>query len=331
MPENTWMMQAGIFAATGFAAMLATGLVLRELRKRAILDRPNARSSHVVPTPRGGGLGIVPVVLVAWALIATSQGGPSGLGAVLPAALLLAIVSWIDDLRGLSAAIRLLFHSAAIAVGLFALPGESLIFGGLLPLPIDRLGAGLIWLWFVNLFNFMDGIDGISGVELITLGLGLALVAAVSDGLGTAPLLAVTLAGAAAGFLVWNWSPARIFLGDVGSVPLGYLAGWLLLQTAAAGHPWAAIILPLYYLADATITLLRRLLRKERIWEAHREHFYQRAVQWGLSHGQVASRIIATNLALVALATMTPRLGVWAVALAAMAVAILIAELGRRR
>ena len=331
MPENTWLMQAGVFAASGLAALVATGMVLRELRKRAILDRPNARSSHTAPTPRGGGLGLVPVILVAWILITIGQGGPPGVGIGLLAALLLAIVSWIDDLRGLSAAIRLLVQAVAVAIGLVALPEESLIFSGLLPLPIDRLVAGIIWLWFVNLFNFMDGIDGISGVELITVGLGLAILAAISEGLESATFPALTLAGVAAGFLVWNWSPARIFLGDVGSVPLGYLAGWLLLYTAAAGHPWAAVILPLYYFADATITLLSRLLRGERIWEAHREHYYQQAVQGRLSHGQVTLRIAAANLALIAIAAMSSRIGVWATIPAVVVVGVLLANLRRNR
>ncbi len=322
---------AAVFAATGLATWLATWLVLRELRRRAILDQPNRRSSHHVPTPRGAGLAVVPVVLAAWAMIASRDGSLTGLGAVLPAAMLLALISWLDDLRGLTAAIRLLVQIAAVAAGLAALPPGSLVFNGLLPLPVDRVLAALIWLWFVNLFNFMDGIDGITGVELASIGTGLAVLATIageSEGTG---LLAVALVGASIGFLAWNWAPARIFLGDVGSVPLGYLSGWLLLQAALAGHWLAAAILPLYYLTDATVTLLRRLARGEKIWEAHREHYYQTAVQGGLSHRQVSMRIIATNLVLIAAAAMTPEIGAWATLPAMGAVALLIAELRRHR
>lgn len=320
-----------VFAATSLSAALATWLVLRELRRRDILDRPNRRSSHVVPTPRGGGLGVVPIVLVAWAVIAARDPALVGLRIVLPAALLLALVSWFDDLRGLSAAVRLLAQAAAVAAGMAALPSDALVFDGFVPLPIDRLVTGLCWLWFVNLFNFMDGIDAISGVELVSVGVGVALVATVVGGLGGVALLAMALVGAAAGFLVWNRPPARVFLGDVGSVPLGYLCGWLLIQAALAGLWWAAAILPLYYLTDATVTLLRRLFRGERIWEAHREHFYQRAVQAGLSHGQVAVRILAANLVLVAAAVASPFTGTWAALPAIAAVATLIVVLTRPR
>jgi UDP-N-acetylmuramyl pentapeptide phosphotransferase/UDP-N-acetylglucosamine-1-phosphate transferase len=111
--------------------------------------------------------------------------------------------------------------------------------------------------------------------------------------------LAAAVAAAAAGFLVWNWAPARIFLGDVGSVPLGYLLGFLLLEQAARGHWKVAVILPLYFLADATITLLRRLSRGQRVWQAHRQHFYQRAVQRGLGHAAVVQRVIAADIVLI--------------------------------
>lgn len=318
-----------IFAATCVGAATATGLILRELRRRSILDQPNRRSSHVHPTPRGGGLGAVPVVLAAWAVIALGDSSLADLGVVLPAAVLLAVVSWMDDLRGLSPATRLLVQIAAVAAGLAALPPDALVFQGFLPLPIDRLLSGLLWLWFVNLFNFMDGIDGISGVELASIGGGMALVATILGNLEGLASLSVALVGAAAGFLVWNRPPARIFLGDVGSVPLGYLCGWLLLHAALAGLWWAAVILPLYYLIDASLTLLCRLLRGERIWEAHRQHFYQRAVQGGLSHGQVTARILAANLVLIGAAIASPFVGAWAALPSLAAVAALIAELHR--
>lgn len=329
--DSTGMAHAIVFAATGTVTVLATWLVLRELRRRAILDRPNRRSSHVEPTPRGGGLGVVPVVLIAWAVIAVRDPALVGLGIVLPAAVVLALVSWADDLRGLSAAVRLLTQTVAVAAGLAVVPSDALVFNGILPLPIDRLLAGLFWLWFVNLFNFMDGIDGISGVELASIGGGLTLVATIAGSLDGFSLLAMSLVGGAAGFLVWNRPPARVFLGDVGSVPLGYLCGWLLIQAALAGLWWSVAILPLYYLTDATATLLRRLFRGERIWKAHREHFYQRAVQAGLSHGQVTARILATNLVLIAAAGASLFIGAWATLPAICAVATLIVVLSRAR
>jgi UDP-N-acetylmuramyl pentapeptide phosphotransferase/UDP-N-acetylglucosamine-1-phosphate transferase len=327
-----WIAVVGA-VVTFLASLLATRLVLAHLSRRAILDHPNPRSSHAVPTPRGGGLALIAVLVPAWALVAlfAPGGSPAALWP-LAAALLLAAVSWRDDLAGLPAHIRLLAHIGAVAVGLLAFAGEGPIFRGLLPLSLDRAAAGLLWLWFLNLFNFMDGIDGIAGGESAALGIGVALVAWLAALPPATALYGLTAAAAALGFLWWNWHPARIFLGDVGSVPLGYLLAWLLLELASRGAWAAALILPLYYLADASLTLLARLLRGERIWRAHREHFYQRAVQGGLTHAQVVRAILVADAALVALA-------LWSVAapvaaafiLAALAVALLLAFLGTRR
>jgi UDP-N-acetylmuramyl pentapeptide phosphotransferase/UDP-N-acetylglucosamine-1-phosphate transferase len=235
---------------------------------------------------------------------------------------LLAAISWADDLKPQPAILRFGVQVAAVALGLWTLHPQVLLFQGLLPLPADRVLTALLWLWFVNLFNFMDGIDGISAVETIAIGGGLAAVWA----LGYQPLVRTFLAGAVAaaavGFLFWNWAPSRIFLGDVGSVPLGYLLGGLLLLIAASGYWVSALILPLYYLADASITLGKRALRREKLWQAHREHFYQRAVQRGFSHAAVAGRIAACNAILVILAIFAA----WAPAgqaLIALAVALL--------
>ncbi len=139
------------------------------------------------------------------------------------------------------------------------------------------------------------------------------------------------LAAATLGFLVWNWAPAKLFLGDVGSVPLGYLLGWLLLDTAMNGEWAVALILPLYYLADATITLVKRAARGARLWQAHREHFYQRAVQGGASHSRVAAQVLACNAVLVVLAIITATGGrAWpTLAASAVTVAVLLAILER--
>jgi UDP-N-acetylmuramyl pentapeptide phosphotransferase/UDP-N-acetylglucosamine-1-phosphate transferase len=288
---------------TSFAiSAVGTRLVLAHLRARAILDHPNERSSHATPTPRGGGIAVLAAVLPIWLLIAVF-GPDSSRNALWPigAALILALVSWRDDMRGLSAGMRFGVHIGAVAIGLVAFVLREPIFQGVFPLWLDRLAAGFVWLWFLNLFNFMDGIDGITGGQTAALGIGAALVGLAVAAEGDA-LYGLTIAAAALGFLWWNWHPAKIFMGDVGSVPLGYLLGWLLLDLASRGAWAAALILPLYYLADASLTLLRRLLRGERIWQAHREHLYQRAVQGGLSHSAVVGAILLADVALIGLA-----------------------------
>jgi UDP-N-acetylmuramyl pentapeptide phosphotransferase/UDP-N-acetylglucosamine-1-phosphate transferase len=313
-------------AAVFLVSCVGTRLLITILRRRAVLDRPNERSSHVVPTPRGGGIAVIGASVVAWlTLCAVGLMPPSGVVVALGAAGL-ALVSWLDDLRGLSPGVRLLAQFAAVVVGIWALPSGA-IFQGWLPLGLDRIAAALLWVWFVNLFNFMDGIDGIDGSEAAAIGIGIALVVGGSLDL-TAP--AAAIAAAALGFLVWNWAPARIFLGDVGSVPLGYLLGFLLYQLALRGAWQAALILPLYFLADATLTLLRRLARGERVWQAHREHFYQRAVQRGLGHAAVVCRVIAADIVLIACACAAVRgWGFAALCVALLTVVMLLVALGR--
>ena len=320
--------------ATFGAARLGTRMVLRILRHKSILDHPNLRSNHRVPTPRGGGLALVPVVLVLWLYVSIFAGSVGGTWLVILAALAIAAVSWLDDLKSLPMTPRLVvqFFAAAVCWALAAPGGQ--VFQGLLPPWLDAAAAVLVWVWFVNLFNFMDGIDGISGQEIAWIGAGLCVVIILGGAVTglrdyVSPALAIVLGVASLGFLPWNWPPARIFLGDVGSVTLGFLAGWLLLNAAAAGFWAAAMLLPLYYLGDATLTLGRRILRGERFWQAHKEHHYQVAVARGASHAAVVRVISATNWVLFSCAVLSLVGGVAvpaALTIGAVAVAIVLAR-----
>ncbi|WP_337996555.1 glycosyltransferase family 4 protein [Oleispirillum naphthae] len=312
-----------LFGGFCLAGAAATGLALRWLRARRILDMPNARSSHAVPTPRGGGLAVTPLVLGGLAVWFSSHGGSAADWAMLAGALLLAAVSWIDDRRTLTPLPRFAAQIVAAAAVLALMP-KSAILGGLLPSWAEKLVLGLAWVWFVNLFNFMDGIDGITGVETIAIALGLFVAA--PGVLAGGPLAIV--AGTTLGFLVWNWHPAKIFMGDVGSIPLGFVLGYLLLSMTAL-HPagWAvALILPAVYWADATVTLARRAFAGKPVWRAHREHFYQRATQGGWSHARVSALIAFADIVLIALARAAARTGPWlALAAAAVATALILA------
>ena len=310
----------------------ATVALIPVLRRVQILDHPNDRSSHVAPTPRGAGLALVPIVAIGWAAAAVWVNEPVDLTILwcVLGALLLCALSWLDDMRGLSPLIRLGAHGFVVAALLSLQPAETLYAQGLLPLWADRLVAGFIWLWFINLFNFMDGIDGISGIETLSIGVGLIVLALGAASLSPSITPAAVLAGAALGFLFLNWHPAKIFLGDSGSVPLGLLLGWLLLDLAAKGFWAAAVILPLYYLADATITIFVRILRGEKIWQAHRQHFYQRAVAGGSSHSQVVAMIGIANVGLIALALLSVNYEIVALIGAAFIVIVLLFALQRR-
>jgi len=296
------------FGLSAVLALIATGFVRQRLADRAILDVPNERSSHEEPTVRGGGWAIIPIIFLGW-IAAYALNSPDSfqteLVCLIGAAIGLAWISWKDDTGGIAPKWRLLAHIAAAGLVLAAVPPSSPIFQGLLPGILDRIAALLLWIWFINLFNFMDGIDGIAGVETVSIGLGSALIFGVTATTQELGLAGAVMAGAAIGFLKWNWHPARIFLGDIGSIPLGFLLGWLLLRLAAEGQWAAALILPLYYLVDATITLVRRAVRGERVWQAHRNHFYQRAVQAGKSHAAVSSAIAVCNLMLIGLASLS--------------------------
>jgi UDP-N-acetylmuramyl pentapeptide phosphotransferase/UDP-N-acetylglucosamine-1-phosphate transferase len=289
-----------VAVATGVLSCSATRALIPVLRRRNILDCPNDRSSHMVPVPRGGGLAAIGSVLLVWLLLAWQGLVAGDVIAISLGAALLAIVCWVDDLRGLSPVPRLAAQAAAVAIGVSVLlQPQDPLHGWPWP-PAQLAIVGVVWVWAVNLFNFMDGIDGIAGTEAASIGAGLLVF--TTFGAGADPVLALlcaALLGGSIGFLVWNWSPARIFLGDVGSAPLGYLLGFLLLGLAVRGFWKIALILPLYFLADATITLGRRLLRGERVWQAHREHFYQLAVRRGLSHAAVVKRIITADVVLI--------------------------------
>ncbi len=300
----SWALVTGVAIGTVAVSAGGTALLCRVLRRRAILDHPNERSSHSIPTPRGAGIAVVGSLLAGWLVLALTLSEGASIWVMLGAAAMLALFSWADDLRGLGILPRLAIQAATVVVVLVSLPADALMFQGLLPLIPDRLIAALLWLWFVNVYNFMDGIDGITSIETTTIAGGIAVLGIF---IGITPVLgafAVIALASALGFLPWNWHPARIFLGDVGSVPLGFLMGWLLVMLAISGHWAPALILPGYYLADATLTLARRALRRKTVWRAHREHIYQKAVQARRRHDQTVILILVVNLGLVGLAAL---------------------------
>jgi len=322
------------------ASWLLTGFVYQKLRARAIMDLPNERSMHKVPVPRGGGLAVVTVIGAGMVLFLLFTHAFSPALAQTPFALLLAAlvllmgVSWLDDKKGLRASIRLGAHLLAAGLGVWALGPKATLFGDALPLALDRTIMVFGWAWMINLTNFMDGIDGITSVQSTTTALGaglcLWLVGLFFVG-GQLPAddlaLAALIAGACLGFLPHNWHPAKLFLGDVGSVPLGFLMGFLLLRLATQGHPTAALILPLYYLADSGLTLAHRAFRGEKFWLPHRTHFYQRAAAGEERHDLVTLWIFKTDLLLIMLACISLFYPLPALVAAVLLVALLLRKL----
>jgi len=266
--------------------------------------QPSARSSHDQPTPQGGGVAVVlAVLLAAWIHLSSGllQNEASQLLVVTAATTLLALVGAIDDIRSLPAAARLAMQCIAVGAVITALPNDVQILPQV-PSWIERAGVFVAAVWFVNLVNFMDGIDWMTVAEVVPVTAAI-LALGLGDVIGTLPtVIAAALLGAIIGFAPFNRPVAKVFLGDVGSLPIGLLLGWILLQLAGSGHLAAAVILPLYYLADATITLLGRIARAEPISQAHRTHFYQRATDRGFTVSEVVTRVFLLNLTLAALA-----------------------------
>ena len=289
----TYLLVALLCAAA--ASALITGIVRAYAVRSSLLDVPNERSLHAAPTPRGGGVAIVLVMLTGIAGLAALRALPAPLAWTLGVGGgMVAAIGWLDDRRGVSAPVRALVHALAAAWAL------AWIWGELTPMAI--LGAlGIVWA--INLYNFMDGIDGLAAGEAVCTGvIGGGLLLAAGD--ASLALVAFLLAAAAAGFLGWNWAPARIFMGDVGSGFLGYTFGTLALLSHRAGSvPLTLWLLVMgVFLFDATLTLVRRMLRGERWYEAHRSHAYQRLVRAGSSHAAVTRLAMLVTLGLGALA-----------------------------
>lgn len=284
-------------------AWFLTALLRRYALARSLLDVPNARSSHSLPTPRGGGVAIVVAFLAGLCLAFFA-----GLGiaaelfyALLGAGLGIALLGFLDDHGHIAARWRLLGHFLAAAWALYWLGGlpPLAVFGGLLQLSwIGHVLAAFYLVWLLNLYNFMDGIDGIASVEAICVCLGGAILYALLETSLLTDLLLLMLAAAVLGFLLWNFPPARIFMGDAGSGFLGIVLGVLSLQAAWISPVllWGWLILLGVFIVDATLTLLRRLLRGEKVYEAHRSHAYQYASRQFGRHLPVTLAVLAINL-----------------------------------
>ncbi|MFJ2985507.1 MULTISPECIES: glycosyltransferase family 4 protein [unclassified Pseudomonas] len=290
-----------LILAAGLASLLMTAALRRYALSRSLLDIPNARSSHTEPTPRGGGLAFVVAFLLALSALGwAGQVAPGLLIGLLGAGGLVAVVGFMDDHGHIAARWRLLGHFAAAAWGLYWLGGVPplAVFGVRLELQWLWVAFGALYLvWLLNLYNFMDGIDGIASIEAVCVCLGGCVLYWMTGNL-QAICLPLLLAVTVAGFLFWNFPPARIFMGDAGSGFLGIVLGLLSLQ-AAWINPlffWGWLILLGVFVVDATFTLGRRLLRGERVYEAHRSHAYQYASRYHASHRPVSMAVAVINL-----------------------------------
>lgn len=323
----------------GLAASISAVLIraTRPMLLRVALAKPNARSSHRIPTPQGAGIAVTAATLLAGGTVIMLAGSPqlSVPFTVFAASLFIAAVGFADDVRPLPVVPRLLLQAIAVAAVLFAAP-DSLRIVPACPLLLERALLLIAGLWFVNLVNFMDGLDLMTSVEAVPITVAVALLGSFGHVPPATAIVAAALCGALLGFVPYNRPVAKIFLGDVGSLPIGLLLGWCLLELALHQQVAAALLLPLYYLADATVTLLRRMARREPFWAAHRSHFYQRATDNGFSVWRVVGEVFALNLALALLAVASvalnsPTVDIALLAAGALAVALVLRRFSRPR
>jgi UDP-N-acetylmuramyl pentapeptide phosphotransferase/UDP-N-acetylglucosamine-1-phosphate transferase len=302
----TWAFRGAAIAA--ISAFICVGLIvfLYPLLQRYALAKPNARSSHRQPTPQGGGIAVVAATVVATVLGVFILGASftAPLVTAFASVIIMACVGAADDIHPLKVTPRLALQALAVLAAVYALPNDlRVVF--FLPLWLERLLLFVGGVWFVNLVNFMDGIDWMTVAEVVPITGALVALGCLGALTRDAIAVALALCGAMLGFAYFNRPTARLFLGDVGSLPIGLLVGWLLVLLAGSGHLTAALLLPLYYLADATLTLIRRWSNGERVWQAHRTHYYQRATDRGFSVTEVVTRVFGLNIALTVLAIVT--------------------------
>lgn len=287
-------------AAAIVLSSVLTFLARRYAQRRNVLDLPNDRSSHTQPTPRGGGIGIV-VVVAAYGVIALWQGLlEPHIALALAGGLLIAFVGWLDDHRHVSQWVRLIVQIVSAVWAVYWLGGKTLWQIGPYAIDLGMLGnvvAALLLVWLTNLYNFMDGIDGFAGMEgAFVCGVGGLLLWA--DGATSLAAFAWVLAGGCVGFLTWNWPPAKVFMGDVGSAAVGFLIGVLAFASETTGGAPTLLWLVLagLFVADATLTLFLRAWRGERWYSAHRSHAYQLLTRRGWSHLRVTVFALSINL-----------------------------------
>ncbi len=291
------MFETIIFLTVFLLTFIGVGQFRRWSLRKEFLDVPNERSSHITPTPRGGGIIIVFICLISYLLLSLFFNGKFA-WSYFVGAVLIAFISWLDDLYSVSFVWRFLIHSTAACLIIFEIGFWNEIY-----LPVSGVtefglaGAIITFLWIVwltNAYNFMDGIDGIAGMQAFTAGIGWLLIGKII-GIETTAIYGGVVAFSALGFLMHNWQPAKIFMGDVGSAFLGFTFACLPLISKKEDSadssilPLIAVLLVWLFIFDSIFTFCRRLLKKQKVWTAHREHFYQRMIIGGRSHAFVAS------------------------------------------
>lgn len=283
--------------------LLGTKYLIQFLSKKNITDIPNHRSSHQIPVPRGGGIAMVVSLLASLLLYIFYYQANCQLFYFISAVLLAATISFLDDISEVRISLRLLIQTIAVWLMMQATPSyDHTVLLHFMPLWLEKACVGFGLLAFLNVYNFMDGIDGITAsqtIHIATTTLLFYLLTPIDEPLVL--VVAISLIAISLAFLCFNWQPAQIFMGDVGSISLGLICGWLLINLGLHGYLASTIIIPAYYFADGVFIVLRRLCKGEKIWEPHAQHFFQKAAKRNKSHAKIVKKIIIANFLLAML------------------------------
>jgi len=273
--------------------LLGTRLTILTFRKRTMpFDPASLRPDYKKPPMNDGGVAAVMALIICLLVADVNY-------AIILAMFLLASMSLLDELITIPLLVRLLVQLLAVLIAINVVGVQT--FGGFFSPSVDRAITALIWIWFINAFKLMDGLDGISAMEMICIGMGLCLMTGLTGRVFPSPLAVYSLIVGAAGcgFIWWNWYPAKILLGEVGSVPIGFLLGYLLLIAIADGYPYAAMILPAYHVSDATLTMIRRIAKGRKLMADHGDYYYLRALRSGRRPDAVVRYMFGINFLLI--------------------------------
>jgi UDP-N-acetylmuramyl pentapeptide phosphotransferase/UDP-N-acetylglucosamine-1-phosphate transferase len=290
------------FIMSFIISLVTIKITIQFLKKTKTIDIPNERSSHIIPTPKGAGLGIIATLLIVYYTFL-----PLTDFWLMGSILIITTLSFINDNKQVSIIIRLIIQMVLTIIVLNFWPPlkDIILFNSIIPIWIEYIITFLLIIWVMNLFNFMDGIDGISGTQCIIIGVGVGLsLFLAQEEYKLEKIFAGFMAGSSLAFLLWNWHPAKVFLGDAGSIPLGFINAILILLLCKNDLWYVAIIINNYYFFDASITLLRRIKMKKKPWNAHKEHFYQKAILNGYSHSKVCKIIGIHGILLICLSSL---------------------------
>jgi UDP-N-acetylmuramyl pentapeptide phosphotransferase/UDP-N-acetylglucosamine-1-phosphate transferase len=298
-----------LFILSFIGSIILIHFLINKLSLWGIVDKPDDRRAHTRVTPRGGGLFIVIIFTISFISFEYSVNNIlKNSVTLIPIFLSIATISFLDDLKPINVFVRLIIHLCCTGLSVFLFLWPAPLFQQILPLNIDFIITVILFTAFLNIYNFLDGIDGMTATESIHLSITILILCILEYDIiinvDMIMIAALILLSCSISFLIFNWHPASIFLGDVGSISLGFLLGLCLLLISASSIYLfiSSIIASLYYIADGGLTILLRLVNKEKIWEPHLQHFFQKAVKNGMKPQQIIKRVITCNFLLMLLA-----------------------------